>query len=124
MVTLRKPGLGWAKIATHFDGKTPNACRKRYERFNKGVKGTGPISEGGNGRGVASVAGGAPIHTMTLTLAQVRRLLQELMERFIPKSGSIQVPDLIGFTAVNVCFSYPSLVTLSLFAANIEKTNR
>ena len=33
LMQLRTQGMNWGPIATHFHGKTPNACRKRHERL-------------------------------------------------------------------------------------------
>lgn len=45
LVRLREQGdghgkhLSWADISKSFRGKSPNACRKRFERFGKGILG-------------------------------------------------------------------------------------
>ena len=104
LVRHRDGGLSWARIATHFNGKTPNACRKRYERFRRGIKGAGPISESGNGRGV-SLRDGAPIHSGIGTRARIQCLVEEFMDRFIEIIEDIQVPDPVAAVngTQNVC---------------------
>lgn len=37
LVQLQNQGLSWSQVSNHFPGKTANACRKRYERYKKGV---------------------------------------------------------------------------------------
>ena len=93
----REDGLGWAQVATYFRRKTANACRKRYERFNRGVRGTGPMPEGENR--VSSLRDGASWNGARV---QIQRTFGEFMEKIIQISEDVQIPDNIaGFTAVN-----------------------
>lgn len=91
LVRLRDGGLGWTRIATHFNGKTPNACRKRYGRLKKVA---GPILGARSGRGVSSLGGG--------TQVRIQHLVEELRDRIIEIIEDVQVPDPVtGFTAVS-----------------------
>ncbi|KAF8471856.1 hypothetical protein BDZ91DRAFT_620963, partial [Kalaharituber pfeilii] len=42
-------GLTWRQVASHFHGKTSNACRKRFDRLKRGKLPRGPVSQGGSG---------------------------------------------------------------------------